>query len=138
MENLENNTGWGIGKEITSFAGKVALVTGAGSGIGRVTAHAFTREGAKVVVVDIIEDSGLATVRLIRETGGEATFVRCDVSKREDVEEMVKAVVGTYGRLDYAFNNAGIGPVISTLDCTEEDWDRVNAINLRGVWLCMK
>lgn len=120
------------------FARKVALVTGGGSGIGRAAALAFAREGAKVAVVDIVEDGGLATVASIEEAGGNAIFIHCDVAKRTDIEAMVKAVVGAYGRLDYAFNNAGIGPVISTLACTEEEWDSVNTINLRGVWLCMK
>lgn len=120
------------------FARKVALVTGGGSGIGRAAALAFAREGAKVAVVDIVEDGGFATVASIEEAGGNAIFIHCDVAKRTDIEAMVKAVVGAYGRLDYAFNNAGIGPVISTLACTEEEWDSVNTINLRGVWLCMK
>jgi len=119
--------------------GKVALVTGAGSGIGRATAQIFTREGAKVVVADIVIEGGEETVRLLKAAGGEATFVRVDVSQPVDVEAMVKKAVDTYGRLDCAFNNAGIEGVIQpTADYGEAHWDRVLAINLKGVWLCMK
>jgi NAD(P)-dependent dehydrogenase (short-subunit alcohol dehydrogenase family) len=119
--------------------GKVALVTGAGSGIGRATAQIFSREGAKVVVADIVIEGGEETVRLLKAAGGEATFVRVDVSQPVDVEAMVKKAVDTYGRLDCAFNNAGIEGVIQpTADYGEAHWDRVLAINLKGVWLCMK
>jgi NAD(P)-dependent dehydrogenase (short-subunit alcohol dehydrogenase family) len=119
--------------------GKVALVTGAGSGIGRFTALAFAREGARVVVSDIVVEGGEETVKQIKEVGGEAFFIRTDVSKAADVEAMVNKAVETYGRLDCAANNAGInGPIVTTTDCTEEDWDRVVGIDLKGVWLCMK
>jgi NAD(P)-dependent dehydrogenase (short-subunit alcohol dehydrogenase family) len=118
--------------------GKVALVTGAGSGIGRTAALAFAREGAKVAVADIAQEGGLATVALIEKAGGNAVFIRCDVARQADVEAMVNRVVGTYGRLDYAFNNAGIGPVLSTLACTEDEWDAVHNINLKGLWFCLK
>jgi NAD(P)-dependent dehydrogenase (short-subunit alcohol dehydrogenase family) len=118
--------------------GKVALVTGGASGIGRATALVFAREGAKVVVADLVAEGGEDTVRLIKETGADAVFVRCDVSKAVDCEGMVKKAVDTYGRLDCAFNNAGIGVIKSTIDCTEEDWDRIISVNLKGVWLCMK
>jgi NAD(P)-dependent dehydrogenase (short-subunit alcohol dehydrogenase family) len=119
--------------------GKVTLVTGAGSGIGRATAQIFSREGAKVVVADIVIEGGEETVRLLKAAGGEATFVRVDVSQPVDVEAMVKKAVDTYGRLDCAFNNAGIEGVIQpTADYGEAHWDRVLAINLKGVWLCMK
>ncbi len=121
-----------------SIKGKVALVTGGGSGIGRATALAFSRKGAKVVVVDLVEEGGKETVRLVRNAGGDALFLKCDVTKSRDVESMVKKTVETYGRLDCAFNNAGIGIPGSTVDCTEEDWDRVLSVNLKGVWLCMK
>ncbi len=120
-------------------AGKVALVTGSGSGIGRASALKFAQEGAKVVVSDINVEGGDETVRLIRETGGDATFVRCDVSQAAQVEALIKAVVDTYGRLDCAYNNAGIeGDAATTINCTEENFDLNYQINLKGVWLCMK
>ncbi len=119
--------------------GKVALVTGGGSGIGRASSLAFAREGAKVVVADVMVEGGEETVRMIMETGGEAIFARTDVSKASDVEAMVNCTISTYGRLDCAVNNAGIeGIMAMTADCTEENWDRIIAINLKGVWLCMK
>jgi len=121
-----------------SFENKVALVTGAGSGIGRAAALAFAREGAKVVVVDIAQDGGMETVRLIKEAGGQAIFVQCDISKASEVEAMVKTTVETYGRLDCAFNNAGAGVLKSTTECTEEDFDLTVRVNLKGAWLCMK
>lgn len=119
--------------------GKVALVTGAGSGIGRATAVAFAREGAQVVVSDIMVQGGEETVHLIQQAGGKAIFVKTDVSKAAEVEAMVVQAVSTYGRLDYACNNAGIGgPLLFTADYSEADWNRVIGINLTGVWLCMK
>jgi len=120
------------------FEGKVALVTGGASGIGRATALAFAREGAKVVVADMIAEGGGETVRLVKESGGEALFTRCDVSKASDVEGMVNKAVEAYGRLDCAFNNAGVEVFKSTVECTEEDWDQTMSVNLKGVWLCMK
>jgi NAD(P)-dependent dehydrogenase (short-subunit alcohol dehydrogenase family) len=121
------------------LAGKVAVVTGGSSGIGRATAQIFAREGAKVVVADVGVEGGEETVRLINTAGGEAVFVKTDVSQPTDVEVMVKKAVDTYGRLDCAFNNAGIEGVIQpTVDYGEAHWDRVIAINLKGVWLCMK
>jgi NAD(P)-dependent dehydrogenase (short-subunit alcohol dehydrogenase family) len=120
-------------------AGKIALVTGSGSGIGRATAQIFAREGAKVVVADVVVDGGEETVRLIKAAGGEAIFVKTDVSKSADVEAMIKKVVDTYGRLDCAFNNAGIeGALQPTNEYDEAVWDRVLGINLKGVWLCMR
>ncbi|MBI3799218.1 MAG: SDR family oxidoreductase [Deltaproteobacteria bacterium] len=119
--------------------GKVALVTGSGSGIGRASALAFAREGAKVVVADVVVDGGQETVRLITAAGGEGLFVKTDVSKAAEVEALIKQTVATYGRLDCAYNNAGVeGAFVSTTEYTEADWDRVLAINLKGVWLCMK
>jgi len=119
--------------------GKVALVTGAGSGIGRGSAIAFAQEGAKVIVADVVVEGGEETVRMIKDAGGEAAFIKCDVSKAADVEAMVKFAVDTYGTLDYAHNNAGIeGPMSPTADYAEADWDKVISINLKGVWLCMK
>ena len=124
---------------------KVALVTGGASGIGRVTAQAFAQEGVKVIVATDANIQGAEeTVRLIKDTGGEATFIKCDVSKALEVEAMVNKGVETYGSLDYAFNNAGIGPdgkripVFPIADCPEEIWDRMLDVNLKGVWLCMK
>ena len=119
--------------------GKVALVTGAGSGIGRATALVFAREGAKVVVSDIVVAGGQETVQQIEAAGGEAIFVKADVSQAADVETLVTQTVETYGRLDCAFNNAGIeGGMKLTIDCTKEEFDRTIAVNLTGVWLCMK
>ena len=119
--------------------GKVALVTGAGSGIGRAAARIFAREGAKVTAADVNRASAEETVGMIREAGGEAFGLRADVSKAAGVKAMVDAVVETYGRLDCAFNNAGIeGALASTADYTEADWAPVIAVNLTGVWLCMK
>jgi NAD(P)-dependent dehydrogenase (short-subunit alcohol dehydrogenase family) len=119
--------------------GKVALVTGAGSGIGRATALVFAREGAKVVVADVVVDGGEETVRQIKAAGGEAIFVKADMAKAAEVEAMVQKAVTTYGRLDCAHNNAGIeGATGRTADYREEDWDRVIRVNLTGVWFCMK
>jgi NAD(P)-dependent dehydrogenase (short-subunit alcohol dehydrogenase family) len=119
--------------------GKVAIVTGASAGIGRATALAFAREGARVVVADVQPGAGEETVRLIADAGGEAAFVRADVSRATDAEAIVHRAVEVFGRLDYAFNNAGIeGETAPTAECSEENWDRVLGINLKGVWLCMR
>jgi NAD(P)-dependent dehydrogenase (short-subunit alcohol dehydrogenase family) len=119
---------------------KVALVTGGASGIGRATALTFAREGAKLVIADMHEEGGQQTVHMIRKNGGDATFVQADVSRATEVEAMVSATVGTYGRLDCAHNNAGIGsrPRVRLHELSEEGWDQVMSINLKGVWLCMK
>ncbi len=119
--------------------GKVALITGAGSGIGRASALAFAREGAKVAVADIVVEGGEETVRMVKEAGGEAFFIKVDVSDAADVEAMVNTVVDTYGRIDCAYNNAGIeGRLASTDEYPEDVFDKVIDINLTGVWLCMK
>ena len=119
---------------------KVALVTGAASGIGRATALTFAREGAKLIVVDMNEDGGQHTVHMITENGGEARFVQVDVTSASQIEAMISKTVETYGRLDCSFNNAGTEgtTMVSTIDYKEEDWNRVLSINLTGVWLCMK
>jgi NAD(P)-dependent dehydrogenase (short-subunit alcohol dehydrogenase family) len=121
------------------MADKVALVTGAASGIGRATALAFAKEGAKVVVADFVEDGGHNTVAEIKALGAEALFVKVDVSKSEQVAAMVERAVATYGKIDYAFNCAGIeGESASLAEATEENWDRVINVNLKGVFLCLK
>lgn len=118
---------------------EVALVTGGGSGIGRATAMAFARKGAKVVVADVQADDGKATAQQIQRDGGEALFVQTDVSQPAQVEFLIETIVDSYGRLDFACNNAGIeGEAAPTADCTEENWDRVLSINLKGVWLCLQ
>ncbi len=118
--------------------GKVVLVTGAGSGIGRETALACVREGARVVVADRVVEGGRETVQMAQQTGGEATFVEVDVTQAASVEAMMAAAVAAYGRVDCAHNNAGIeGTFANTADYPEDEWDRVMAVNLKGVWLCM-
>lgn len=119
--------------------GKVVLVTGAANGIGRAAALAIAREGGSVVIGDIEEAGGLATANSIVTSGGQATFVKCDMSKAVDVENMVGTVLKEYGRLDCAYNNAGIeGIAASTANYEESEWDKVIAVNLKGIWLCMK
>ena len=118
---------------------KVALITGAGSGIGRATALLFASEGARVVIADYNVDGGERTMRAIKETGGDAIFLAADVSNPNEVEALVDKTVEAYGRLDCAFNNAGIeGQFSPTPECTIENWQRVIAINLSGVFYCMK
>jgi len=119
--------------------GKVAIVTGAASGIGRASALLFAEEGARVVVADWDAAKGEEVAREVKGKGGEAKFVKVDVSRAEDVQVMVNAAVESYGRLDVLFNNAGVeGEQAPTADCTLENFDRVIAINLRGVFLGMK
>jgi NAD(P)-dependent dehydrogenase (short-subunit alcohol dehydrogenase family) len=121
------------------FAGKVAFVTGAAGGIGRAAALAFAREGAAVVAADVAEAGNAETARMIEATGGRALAVRCDVSDAVDVKAALDRTAEAFGRLDFAFNNAGVEhPVIPTADITEDQWDRIARINLRGVFLCMK
>ncbi|MEO5996742.1 MAG: SDR family oxidoreductase [Chitinophagaceae bacterium] len=121
------------------FQDKVIIVTGGSFGIGRATAIAFAQRGAKVVVADLIEDTLHETIKQITAVGSEAIFVQCDVSKNDEVNRMVATCIQTYGRLDYAFNNAGIeGVPATTHECTEENWDKTIGVNLKGIWLCMK
>ena len=122
-----------------TLEGKISLVTGAGSGIGRATALAFAKQGAKVVIADVQSEHGGETLQMMEKDGGEGVFVKADVSVAEEVEALIGTVVDTYGRLDCAFNNAGIGGgMVPTAECTEANWDRVIDVNLKGVWLCMK
>jgi len=121
------------------FKDKVAVITGAGSGIGRACALAFAAEGAKVVIADIAVAGGEETVRMIKIAGGESVFVLCDVAKSVDVKSIMTMALKTYGRLDYACNNAGIGgPAMTSGEYREEDWRAVIDVNLTGAWLCMK
>lgn len=121
------------------FTGKVAFVTGATSGIGRATALAFAKAGAAVTVADVSEEGNLQTARLIEEAGGSVLAVRCDVSKSEDVKAALDRTIETFGKLDFAFNNAGIEqPVAPVSEIEDEDFDRLVAINLRGMFLCLK
>src|SRR5881227_1654725 len=121
------------------FAGKVALVTGAANGIGRAAALAFARTGASVVVADVSEQGNQETARMIEEAGGRALAIRCDVTRAEDVKAALDKAVEAFGRLDFAFNNAGVEqPITATADLAEEEWDRTVRVNLRGVFLCMR
>jgi len=121
------------------YRGKVAFVTGAGSGIGRATALAFARAGAGVAAADISEQGGRETARLIEEQGGRALAVRCDVTRAEDVRAALDKTVEAFGRLDFAFNNAGVEQRnAGVAEFEEEEWDRIIDVNLRGVFLCMK
>ena len=124
---------------MSMFDGKVALVTGAGSGIGRASALAFARAGARVIVADVNAAGGAETVRLIEEAEGEARFVSADVGDEAQVEDMVAECVNAFGRLDYAHNNAGIASAGAPLhEMDRATFDRVLAVNVVGVWLCLK
>jgi len=121
------------------FTGKVALVTGGSSGIGRATAIVFARKGASVVVASRRAEEGEETVKLVKEAGSDGFFVKTDVTQAADVEAMVEQTIRSYGRLDYAFNNAGIEQAPSPLvEQTEETFDHIIDINVKGVWLSMK
>jgi NAD(P)-dependent dehydrogenase (short-subunit alcohol dehydrogenase family) len=118
---------------------KVAIITGAGMGMGQAGALLFAREGAKVVVVDWKPEAGEETVKKIKDGGGEAIFVKADVSKARDVENAVKKAIEKYGKLDIIYNNAAIiGRPAFTEDVTEEEWEKIMSVNLKGVWLGMK
>jgi NAD(P)-dependent dehydrogenase (short-subunit alcohol dehydrogenase family) len=121
------------------YTGKVAFVTGAGNGIGRATALAFAREGASVVVADVSEENNRETARLIEEIGGQALAVTCNVTRAEDVRNALDKTIEKFGRLDIAFNNAGVEQKkAATAELEEEEWNRIVDTNLRGVFLCMK
>lgn len=126
-------------KRSERFSGKVAFVTGGGSGIGRATAVAFANEGANVSIIDINNEGADRTSRLVEEAGGQALVIRCDVSQAEDVKNAVENTIDTFGRLDCAFNNAGIqekmGP---THEFSVEEWRRIIDINLTGIFICLK
>lgn len=119
------------------FLGKVAMVTGGSFGIGQAAAIAFADAGAKVVIADYVDDQ--TTLQTIKKAGGEAIFVKCDIAQESDVKKLIDTTVSTYGKIDFAFNNAGIeGGSAPTHESTNENWDRVINTNLRGVWHCMK
>jgi NAD(P)-dependent dehydrogenase (short-subunit alcohol dehydrogenase family) len=121
------------------MVGKVALVTGGSSGIGKATALAFADEGAKVVIASRTQESGEQVARTIRETGGEAMWVKTDVTQAAQVESLVRETTDAYGRLDYAFNNAGSGGKGGWIaEVQEKDWDKTITGYLKSVWLCMK
>jgi NAD(P)-dependent dehydrogenase (short-subunit alcohol dehydrogenase family) len=121
------------------FSGKVALVTGGSFGIGRATALAFAACGANVVIADWVEDKEQTTIRQVNDMGTESLFIKCDVSRADDVKDMIWKIISRFGRLDFAFNNAGIeGVSANTTDCSEENWDKTIGVNLKGIWLCMK
>jgi len=130
MKINENNT----------LAGKVAFITGAGGGIGRAAALAFAREGASVVVTDVSDTANQETARMVEEQGGKALAIRCNVAKIEDVKAALDKTAEVFGRLDFAFNNAGIEPKkpAPTAEYDLEEWDRIFEIDLRGVFLCMQ
>ena len=123
-----------------SFEGKVAFVTGAANSIGRTTAIAFAREGASVVAADVSDQNNQETARLIEDAGGRALAVRCDVTRAEDVKGALDRTIETFGRLDVAFNNAGVEQKekVPAAELDEAEWDRVVDADLRGVFLCMK
>ena len=126
-------------QSVARLSGKVALVTGAGNGIGRATARAFAREGARVVVSDIRKEAAEETAHLLSSNGGEAIVIPADVSSSHEVAHLIEQTLKAFGRLDCAFNNAGIPPRLQPFkDVTEEEWDMMMAVGLKGVWLCMK
>jgi NAD(P)-dependent dehydrogenase (short-subunit alcohol dehydrogenase family) len=120
------------------FDGKVAVITGGASGIGRATALAFAAEGAQIIVSDVAVDGGQETVQLIEQAGGEARFIKADVTEAEEVEALVQGAVATYGRLDFGINNAGVGGQWGRVsDCDLAGWEQVIKVNLNGVFYCM-
>ncbi len=121
-----------------TLAGKVALITGGASGIGKATAELFAREGAAVTIVDINVEAGEAVARAIGDGGGQAIFVRCDVTKAGDCQQAVQKTVDCFGKLDILFNNAGVTRRASVLETTEEEWDWVMAVNVKSIFLLSK
>ncbi|MER3514542.1 MAG: hypothetical protein C4310_09275, partial [Chloroflexota bacterium] len=117
---------------------KVAIITGAGKGIGQGIARVFVKYGAKVVVADWDEAAGAQTAEELRQAGGDAIFVKCDVSNEEQVRAMIQATLDRYGRIDILVNNAGIGVYTPVLETSLEQWNRCLAVNLTGVFLCSK
>ncbi len=123
----------------TIFDNKVALVTGGSFGIGKATAVAFAKRGAVVIVADWVEDTQQETMNEIKNAGAKGMFVKCDVSNSEDVKKLFEKTIERFGKIDYAFNNAGIeGETANTHECSEANWDKTIGVNLKGVWLCMK
>lgn len=118
--------------------GKIAIITGASSGIGQASALVFAQEGAKAVLADIQDEQGEQVARQIRNSGGEVLYVHADVTQAGDARRLIETTVEAYGRIDVLFNNAGIAVFKAAADTTEEEWDRVLAVNLKGVWLCAK
>ena len=139
MTNAPQNRSTAAQAAYPPFQGKSAFVTGGGTGIGRVTALAFAERGASVAVVGHLAEDVEQTAELIRESGGNAIAIVCDVTRADEVEAAVAQTVEAFGRLDFAFNNAGIEqPVKPIVEVTEDEWDRLMAVNLRGVFMCMK
>jgi NAD(P)-dependent dehydrogenase (short-subunit alcohol dehydrogenase family) len=122
-----------------SFVGKVAFVTGAANGIGRAAALAFAREGASIAIADISDQGNQETARMIEEAGGRVLAVKCDVARSNDIKAALDQAIAAFGRLDFAFNNAGVEqPITAAADLSEQEWDRIVDTDLRGVFLCMK
>src|SRR5207245_8773233 len=131
--------GWSMANLMSQVAGRVVLITGGNAGIGRAAAIEFAKQGAKVVVSGRRERAGEEVVAGITASGGEAIFVRADVSKERDVKAMIERTLAAFGRLDCAFNNAGIEQALTPLpDQTEDTYDRIMDINVKGVWLSLK
>lgn len=123
----------------TIFDNKVALVTGGSFGIGKATAMAFAKRGAAVIVADCVEDAQQETMNEIKNAGAKGMFVKCDVSNSDEVKNLFEKAIERFGKIDYAFNNAGIeGETANTHECSEANWDKTIGVNLKGVWLCMK